>query len=119
MALYTSQIQIGNAINDAKRGWFVGSFIEEELGLRHSDDVELKWGTHAAGEMRDEWVMGETRTAISILISGKFEVIFRNRRVVLLSQGDFVIWGLGDDHKWQALEDSVVLTVRWPSLSAA
>jgi hypothetical protein len=25
------------------------------------------------------------------------------------------MWGPGVDHSWEALEDSVVLTVRWPS----
>ena len=116
MTSSTSKIQTGNAINDAKRGWFVGSFIEKELGFRHSDDVELKWGIHSAGEMRPDWVTSEARTATSILISGKFEIIFRDRVTVMQNQGDFVMWGLGDDHKWRALEDSVVLTVRWPSL---
>jgi len=111
-----SNIQIGNAAVDAQRGWFVGSFIDEKLGLRHCDDVELKWGTHSAGEERSEWGTGETRTAVSILISGKFEIMFRDRVVTMSKPGDFVMWGKGDDHKWRTLEDAVVLTVRWPSI---
>ncbi|HEY5695373.1 MAG TPA: hypothetical protein VIQ80_00910 [Candidatus Saccharimonadales bacterium] len=110
-----SNIQVGNAAIDAQRGWFVGSFIDEKLGLRHTKDVELKWGIHTAGEERPEWVTSEARTTIGILISGKFEMVFRNQTVTLAKPGDFVMWGKGDDHKWRALEDTVILTVRWPS----
>jgi hypothetical protein len=111
-----SNIQIGNAKVDAKRGWFVGHFIDEKLGLRHSDDVELKWGVHPAGDGRAEWATGDVRSTISILISGKFEITFRNRTVTMSEPGDFVMWGEGEDHKSRALDDSVVLTVRWPSI---
>jgi hypothetical protein len=26
------------------------------------------------------------------------------------------MWGAGTDHSWRAEEDSVVITVRWPSV---
>ena len=29
---------------------------------------------------------------------------------------DYLIWGKGVDHSWVAEEESVVLTVRWPSV---
>lgn len=111
-----SDIQVGNAAIDAQKGWFVGRFIDAKFGRRHSEDVELKWGVHPAGEARLEWVTGETRTAVSILVSGKFEIVFRDRAVTLSRPGDFVMWGKGDDHKWRTLEDAVVVTVRWPSI---
>jgi hypothetical protein len=62
--------QAGNIELDAAdtRGWLIGHFIDEKHGLRHSDDVELKWAVHKADEAREEWVTGETRTAIGILI---------------------------------------------------
>ena len=110
-------IQSGNAAEDSTetRGWFVGHFIEQSLGLRHSDDVELKWGVHKAGEARTEWVTGESRTTIALLISGKFEAEFRDQTVTLSKPGDYAMWGTGVDHKWQVIEDAVVLTIRWPS----
>lgn len=116
-----TSIQTGNAITDAaQRGWFVGHFIPEELGLRHSEDVEMRWAVHATGEERADWVTGETRTAICILISGEVEFTFRNqdgeRQVVLAKQGDFVMWGPGDDHKWRAPVEAITLAVRWPSI---
>jgi len=37
-------------------------------------------------------------------------------RVVLAERGDYVVWGRDVDHSWFAEEESVVLTVRWPSV---
>lgn len=113
-----SPIQTGNALIDSKdtRGWIVGSFIEEKFGLRQTSDVEIKWGVHPAGSSRDEWVTGETRTSIGILISGSFEIEFRDQTVSFDKPGDYVMWGPGTDHKWRASSDCVWLTVRWPSM---
>ncbi len=36
--------------------------------------------------------------------------------VTLARQGDYAVWGPGIDHSWEALADSVVITVRWPSV---
>lgn len=110
------KIQTGNAVIDNTNGWFVGGSISNDLGLRHNHDVELKWSQHKAGDIHADWVTAETRTTVAILISGKYEVIFRKKSVVLAKQGDFVMWGKGYDHKGRALENSVVLTVRWPSI---
>lgn len=111
-------IRTGNAAADSTetRGWFVGHFIDQSLGLRHSDDVELKWGAHKAGEAREDWVTGETRTAIAILVSGKSEMEFRDQTVHLSRPGDYVMWTKGIDHRWRIIEDSIVLTIRWPSV---
>ena len=56
------------------------------------------------------------RTALLVLISGCFHMEFPERTVVLDKQGDYVVWPRGVDHSWYAAEDSVVLTVRWPSV---
>jgi len=108
-----SEIYTGNAEVDGSgaRGWIIGSFIPK--GLRHSEAVEIKWGLHKAGEARDEWVTGEQRTTICVLISGTFTIQFRDREVTLGKAGDYVMWGEGIDHKWLTQGDSVVMTVRW------
>lgn len=41
---------------------------------------------------------------------------FPGRSVLLEEQGDYVVWGQGVDHSWTAEDDSVVLTLRWPSV---
>lgn len=110
-------IYTGKATPDAAvdRGWLLGHF-KEPGDPRHSEDVEIKWGVHPKGEERAQWVRGESRTALQVLISGRFRLEFPGRSVVLAEQGDYVVWGRGVDHSWYAEEDSVVLTVRWPSL---
>ncbi|MGW5400689.1 signal peptidase I [Streptomyces sp. NPDC003952] len=110
-------IYTGKAAPDAAvdRGWLLGHF-KEPGDPRHSEDVEIKWGVHPKGEERAAWVHGESRTALQVLISGRFRLEFPGRNVVLAEQGDYVVWGRGVDHSWYAEEDSVVLTVRWPSL---
>jgi hypothetical protein len=108
---------VGNAAVDAAgdRGWLLGHF--KPLGdVRHSTDVEIKWGVHPCGERRRLWVTGERRTALLMLISGRFRVELPGRSVLLTTQGDYVVWGHGVDHSWYAEAESVVLTVRWPSI---
>ncbi|MEU3036192.1 MULTISPECIES: signal peptidase I [Streptomyces] len=110
-------VYVGSAGKDAAldRGWLLGHF-REPGDPRHSDAVEVKWGIHPRGERRARWVQGEVRTAVLVLISGRFRMEFPGRHVLLEEQGDYVVWRRGVDHSWEAEEDSVVLTVRWPSV---
>ena len=112
----TERIYVGNAAVDAPtdRGWLLGHFKPAD-DVRHSEDVEIKWGMHQPGDRRAQWVTGERRTALLMLISGRFRVELPDRDVLLLKQGDYVVFH-GIDHSWQAEEESVLLTVRWPSI---
>lgn len=109
---------VGNAYQDGSqhRGWLVGHFMEGVPA--QTEDVEIKWYTHPAGQQRPEWVRGETATTLCLLITGRFRLSLSNgseETVVLAKQGDYALWGPGVDHLWTAEEESVVLTVRWPS----
>ena len=112
-------IRIGNTNLDTveTRQWLVGSFMPEG-DMRNTEHVEVKWGNHLEGDKREEWVTGETRTTIAILITGKFVLEFLDQKIELLTQGDYVMWGPSTDHRWEALEKSVLLTIRWPSAAA-
>ncbi len=107
----------GNAFNDAPehRGWIIGHFMAEE-DVRHSRDVEVKWSTHPAGDERQQWTQDDVRPTVVVLISGNFVVELSTETAELTRAGDYVMWGPGVDHAWRAVEDSVVLTVRWPSV---
>lgn len=111
------RVYVGNADIDARgdAGWLLGHF-KSPGDVRHSTDMEIKWGVHPAGESRARWVTGESRTALLILVSGRFRVELPGREVLLARRGDYVVWGRGVDHSWYAEEESVVLTVRWPSV---
>ena len=110
-------VYVGNAgvdgVTDA--GWLLGHF-KPPGDVRHSTEVEVKWGVHPAGEARSQWATGERRTALLVLITGRFRVELPDRTVVLDVPGDYVVWGRGVDHSWYAERESVVLTVRWPSV---
>lgn len=99
------------------RQWFVGRFVR---GLRRSEDLEVKWGVHPRGQTNGKFAANQRARTLSILIEGKFRLTFRKglstRKIVLRKAGDFVQWDGGIGHDWCAMEDSIVLTVRWPSL---
>jgi quercetin dioxygenase-like cupin family protein len=108
---------VGNAAIDGKdhRGWLVGHFLDDTAGVRASEAVEIKWGIHPAGEERDAWNTDERRTTVILLVKGRFRLELSAETFVLKEEGDYAMWGPGIDHAWHAEEDSVVITIRWPS----
>ncbi|MEZ0071452.1 signal peptidase I [Planotetraspora sp. GP83] len=109
----------GNATDDADqhRGWLLGHFIDPSRGaVRRTEALEIKWGIHPKGQQRPEWVSDDQRTALLLLVQGCFRLDLSVGSITLERQGDYVVWGPGIDHSWQAEEDSVVITVRWPSV---
>ena len=109
-------IYVGNAATETHvdRGWLLGHFKPAD-DVRHSDDVEIKWATHPAGDQRAQWVADEKRFTVVLLISGRFRVALPGRSVLLARHGDYVVFH-HVSHSWQAEEASVVLVIRWPSI---
>jgi quercetin dioxygenase-like cupin family protein len=56
-------------------------------------------------------------TTLSILVKGRFRLQFPEQEILLSREGDYALWLPGVPHYWSAEEDSVIVTVRWPSLS--
>lgn len=114
----------GNARSDQVRGtgWFVGQFVPEELGLRHQTAVELKWGLHPDGERRSRPAANGNATTISVLIRGTLRVVFhlgeQSEVVTLQHAGDYVVFGPEVVHSWEAIGETLVLSVRFPSIEA-
>lgn len=114
------KIAQGNAKTEGqqRRGWFVGAFIESN-NLQRNSDVEIKWGIHPKGEKRESVAEETHSTSISILISGKFGISFEeSEEVILIKEGDYVMFQPNLPHRTFAYEDSVVITIRNPSLSS-
>jgi quercetin dioxygenase-like cupin family protein len=109
----------GNAAEDGRstRGWLLGHFIDPAEGVRSSKDVEVKWGIHPAGDTRAAWTADDQRLTVLMLIEGNFRIDLTEASITLAKQGDYAVWGPGIDHSWQAITDSIVVTVRWPSVS--
>ena len=74
---------------------------------------------HPAGEGRDGWATDEQRTTMLILVRGRFRLDLSVASTTLEKEGDYAVWGPGIDHSWQAEEDSIVITVRWPSIPSS
>jgi hypothetical protein len=112
----------GNAKADQVRGsgWFVGQFVPAELGLRRQTDVELKWGVHPDGEKRPEPWANRNGTTISVLIEGSLKMTFHidgtQQEVTLRTKGDYVAFGPEVVHSWEVVGDTIVLSVRFPSV---
>jgi hypothetical protein len=112
----------GNAKADQVRcsGWFVGQFVPAELGLRRQTDVELKWGIHPDGERRSRPWANQNATTIAVLIEGGLRVTFHidgtEQEVTLQTKGDYIVFGPEVVHTWEAVGDTVVLSVRFPSV---
>src|SRR5205085_5450876 len=127
-------VSVGNAATDGApfNGWFVGDFTRwlagrgtppselAPIGLRDTRVLEVKWGIHPTGQPRpDGWATRTPAVGVSVLVSGEFVVVFREsagaleREVRLREQGDFVVWGPAVEHRWYAVQDSIILTVRW------
>jgi quercetin dioxygenase-like cupin family protein len=109
---------VGNANTDGERtrGWLLGHFIGEADDPRATTAVEVKWGVHPAGEGRDGWATDEQRTTLLLLVRGRFRLDLSVESTTLEREGDYAVWSPGIDHSWQAEEDSIVITVRWPSI---
>ena len=108
----------GNVADASKdtRGWFLGHFMTGDDNPLQTSELELKWYTHAKGETRSEWAPGNSVKTLNILIRGHFVLLFPDREISLAEEGDYVLFGPGVAHSFRSERESLVLTVRWPSL---
>jgi len=105
--------------NKENRGWFIGHFVNDNDFFK-SDEVEVKWSNHKAGEVRRGLRNDGNAKTITILISGKCRLTadidnFSSEKI-LDQVGDFFAYSTGEvNHTFEALEDTNMLTIRWPS----
>lgn len=99
------------------KGWFLGSFMTKYPEFL-SDDVELKWARHSQGDIKPGLHATSTTKTFVILITGRFVIRFPelNQEITLTQLGDFVFYDASQtSHEAEALEDSLLLVVRYPS----
>jgi mannose-6-phosphate isomerase-like protein (cupin superfamily) len=110
----------GNAAAASKdtRGWFLGQFMPGAANPHRSSDLEVKWFTHAKGDERQAWSPASPVRTLNILVRGHFVLRFPDRDVALREEGDYVLFGPGMPHSFRSVEESLVLTIRWPSIPA-
>lgn len=94
-------------------GWIVGNFVSRET-LRFAEGVEVKWRAHPAGEKTPDWKRQPDKQSIALLVSGRFRFEFRSGAgpYELNELGHYIAWRDEWDHKWEAITDSIVITIR-------
>ena len=116
--LRTAGVTSGNAedVTGPYRGWLLGHFIPGADHPLTTTDVEVQWANLPAGTRRAEWGYNAQAHTLAILVRGSFHLHFPQREVRLEREGDYVLWEPGVPHYWEAEEDTLIFTVRWPSL---
>lgn len=124
--LTNNMIQKGNMnevanIDPKRNGWVIGSFIENS-SIFHSDECEVKWAEHKKGYKKEGLRVDVTTKTVTILISGSFQVEFKDKQdghhetALLKELGDYIAYDASKyDHIGEALDDSLVIVIRWPS----
>jgi hypothetical protein len=112
-----SNVVVGNAYEDRnERHWLLGHFMEESTGLRKDNRIEVMWSSRKAGDTKEGWTKSTKATTLCILIKGKFSNTFPGvGECILEKEGDYLIYGPETPHSWYAYEDSLLITIRWPS----
>jgi hypothetical protein len=107
----------GNAgeVSKATRGWFLGHFMPGEENPLRTTELEVKWYTHAKGETREQWAPANSVKTLNLLLRGHFVLLFPDQEIALEKEGEFVLFGPGMPHSFRSVEESRVLTIRWPS----
>lgn len=109
-------------VASTRRGWFIGHFIDEDV-YRQADDFEVKWGVHLPGEQNVQYAANKSAKTVSILIRGKFRLLFQTgsqvEEVLLQNEGDYALWLPGVYHHWiaEGEKETIILTIRWPSVA--
>ncbi|HSX41736.1 MAG TPA: hypothetical protein VLE93_00100 [Candidatus Saccharimonadales bacterium] len=107
-------------VND--RQWLIGDFIDSASPL-HDNQAGLKYGSHLKGEhrSREEATADRTHRSLQIVISGRVKLVFPatdgtvHDQELIREAGDYTLWEPNTLYYWEILEDSVVLTFRWPA----
>ena len=99
------------------KGWFMGYFMDDGSCFK-TKDFEIKWGEHKAGEEKPKVGTQKIAKTLTIIIEGKFKVNFpkENKKIILTKKGDYLFYDAGVAHSWRAIENTTIISIRWPSI---
>jgi quercetin dioxygenase-like cupin family protein len=94
--------------------WITGHGVASPL---NNDKVAIKWSRMSKGEKKIPPAGNRTNKIIAILISGKFKVTLADepREYILEKMGDYIYLPPRSKHAAEALEDALLIFVRWPA----
>jgi hypothetical protein len=105
-------------VADEHRGWPLGVFVVDGDGVPLTDAFEISWRRLKAGEERAEWSVGGEGCAITLVIRGSHEFTVAPNGVDgetttrVLDAGEAIFWENMVPHKWRAVTDNEVITIR-------
>ena len=120
------------------RGWLVGELdrwangdaekecIASKATLLTTQLVGVKFQTEPRGKAGPAYSdVGDGKITLALLIAGELRIKLVSRQSgrehteFLRNTGDYLVWPSSTySHSWEALEDSTVVTVRWPELGS-
>ncbi len=115
--IVTGNFDQENASHPETKGWFLGCFMTKYPEFL-SDDVEMKWAKHKKGDIKPGFLAATTTKTFVILIDGKLVIRYPelHETANLSALGDFVFYDASQtSHEAEALEDSLLLVIRYPS----
>ncbi len=98
------------------RNWFIGHFVENEMFK--NPDFEVKWSNLKKGFCEMKPRMASSAQTLGILVSGKLTMTYPDIGVEETFDTPGNYWsynGLETSHMTTVLEDTLLITVRWPS----
>jgi len=90
------------SIKDFSNGWIIGDF---EPSLHRTNDIEVALKSFKKQEKEPNHLQ-RIATEASLVVSGSHH----------LKSGDILVVEPGEAYDFEALEDSTVLAIKWPSL---
>ncbi|MDP3769397.1 MAG: hypothetical protein Q8R40_00475 [bacterium] len=100
--------------------WLLAHFMRPG-DLRRVKEVDVDYGLFSRGNIRQHWISRKS-TALMILVRGNVAMQFIENetieKVALTRPGDYILSRPLQLHQntWQIKQDTVVLTILWPSL---
>lgn len=101
--------------------WLLAHFMRPG-DLRRVKEVEVDYGLFSRGDSRRHWISRKL-TALMILVRGNVAMQFimneAIEKIALTRPGDYVLSRPAQlqQNNWQIKQDTIVLTILWPSLS--
>ena len=103
----------------AHKDWILGHFMNPDSPFRN-EEFEIKWGKYKKGKSFEAKKVdpNDQSYTVAILIYGEELLMFPSvdREVLLENEGDYVFWQPNIPHKAVFQEDTLVITIRWPSM---
>jgi hypothetical protein len=84
----------------------------------HNENVGLKWTKARKGEKKEVYTANTSSETLGILIYGRMRVDFLEPEssLVLEKEGDFLFLAKDVFHRYEFLEDSLVISLRYPAV---